>query len=139
MNLFSLLQGVIVVLTTTISPAPTQPPSLPITSSPPVQIIHAQDTIDYMNQKTIYYIDFPKNGGSVTGKMTGLCNGNINGDFDGQSMKGTISGTCTAGFIPVPSSAKFTGEVSSSNRRVNLTVDAETPVQGRHSLSLPME
>ncbi len=136
MNIISaFIHSVMVVVATTMTPAvPPSPSPLPITR--PVEMIHAEDTIEYMNQKTTYSVNFPKEGGKVTGEISGLCNGALDGDFDGQNVKGNFSGTCTAGFIPVPASATYIGVVSFPERRVKLTVDAQKPVSGRYYPSL---
>lgn len=107
-------------------------------------VIRAEDDFDYMNQKATFYIDLPKNGGKISGKITGLCNGTVTGDFNGQTstenvdsnrndIVGEATGTCNVGFIPVPASAKFFGQVllSSPFKRVILTVDIEKPIQTR--------
>lgn len=113
-------------------------------------LVRAVDTVEFSNQKATYYIDMPKNGGKITGKMTGLCEGSISGEFSGQTVdyaktserrdiQGEISGTCKVGFIPVPASAKFYGEVSFTSKRVSLTVDVEKPFKSRYYPSLRIQ
>lgn len=107
-------------------------------------MIRAEDSYDYMGQKATFYIDIPKKGGKISGKITGLCNGTVTGDFNGQTSTETVDsgrhdiigeakGTCHVGFIPVPASAKFYGQVLLSHpfKRVVLTVDIEKPIQTR--------
>ncbi len=107
-------------------------------------VIRAEDYFDYMNQKATFYIDIPKKGGKIRGKITGFCNGDVTGEFNGQivgesvssdrhDIVGKATGTCNVGFIPVPAEAKFFGEVSFAPpfKRVVLTVDIEKPIQTR--------
>ncbi|MCR4306132.1 MAG: hypothetical protein NUV73_03555, partial [Candidatus Daviesbacteria bacterium] len=106
-------------------------------------------TINYMNEKTIIYMEFPKEGGKVNGKITGLCNATITGEFNGkvvddpvtsgQDIKGEATGTCKIGFIPVPAYAKFSGEVSFLIKRMSLAVKIDKPFWGRYFPSLIIE
>lgn len=122
------------------SPAATQQQQRPVLAQ---DTVRAEDSIDYMNQKTTYYIDIPKSGGKIYGKMSGLCNGDISGEFNGQTVDfaktsdrhdiaGEVVGTCKVSFLPVSASAKFYGEVSFSTNRVSLTADVEKPFQARY-------
>lgn len=115
-----------------------------------VGMVRATDVFEFSNQKAAYYIDIPKNGGRISGKMSGLCNGEISGEFNGQTVDfaktsdrkditGEISGTCKVGFIPLPASAKFYGEVSFTSNRVSLTVDVEKPFQSRYYPTLRIQ
>lgn len=129
-----------------VKPAQDLPPAVTQQKQRPVlaqDTVRAEDSIDYMNQKTTYYIDIPKDGGRISGKMSGLCNGDITGEFNGQTVDfaktsdrhditGDIVGTCRLGFLPVSASAKFYGEVSLSTNRVSLTADVEKPFQSRY-------
>lgn len=110
-------------------------------------LVRFEDSIDFMNQKTVYYIDLPKAGGKISGRITGLCNGDIIGEYNGQTVDfaktsdrkdllGEVSGSCKVGFLPIPGHAKFYGEVSYSPNRISLTVDVERPFQGRYYTSL---
>lgn len=112
-----------------------------------VDSVRAEDTIEYMGQKTNYYIDIPKNGGKISGKMTGLCKGTITGTFNGQTLdqaktsdrkdlQGEITGNCKVGILSFSGFAKFFGEVSFSTKWVSLTVDVEKPFAGRYYPSL---
>lgn len=125
---------------------PTPQASVDNSKTEPVaeDMIRAEDTFDYMNQRATFYIDIPKNGGKISGKITGLCKGTVTGDFNGHIITESINsdrhdivgearGTCHIGFVPVPASAKFFGQVYFSHpfNRVVLTVDIEKPIQTR--------
>lgn len=66
-------------------------------------------------------MNFPEEGGGVTGSFSGDCSGNIQGVYEGKEsgkIMGKAVGSCDPFFVPVPASAEFEGMVNSDTKIV---------------------
>ncbi len=72
--------------------------------------------------------NIPLNGGTVTGTVSGTCDGQIQGTFDGKNngvITGQMKGACSPFFVPIPSSATFSGTVNKTGKTVPFHFDGQ--------------
>ena len=111
--------------------------ALPPPTNPPLpETVNQQEVITKSGQYTIsgqtvtYTVNFPKNGGEVTGSLGGLCSGEIKGDFDGQEggvFTGSVNPSCGVAFLRFSTNVTFTGNLFLNQGRANLDWQGNIP------------
>lgn len=123
-------EKIIITHAPTATPSPTgsisnSTPTPTISSANPM--ITAHSTIS-ANGKTINLtMQYAKNGGAITGNISGDCKGSINGTFNANTstLSGSAKATCSMGFISIPVSISFSGNlINSSQAEIHYNVSA---------------
>ena len=100
-------------------------PVIPITP-PPAEVvpITAVGSFSYKNYAVTLTLNFPSNGGPVTGRVSGDCSASITGNFSGGDngeITGQAFGSCSPFFVPVPAKATFSGTVNQPQKIIPIT------------------
>ena len=108
-------------------PSPTQSPSLQD------RIVYAHSTI-HAGGKTIgLSMQYPFQGGLISGTISGDCSGTISGSYDGPDstgLRGTGQASCPMGLLPVPVSISYTGQlIATTQANISYTVNALTQTE----------
>src|SRR5579885_2800803 len=101
--------------TTTATATPT--PSTPHT-------ITATSTIKGSGKTIHLSMEFPSNGGTISGTMNGDCNGTISGTYAGpatSNLSGTAKATCSEGFLHIPLTITYSGKMAPSDTQATIT------------------
>lgn len=96
-------------------PTPTPIPGLTLTP------VSASGSFQKDKYSVSITMNFPEEGGGVTGSFSGDCSGNIQGVYEGKEtgkIMGKAVGSCDPFFVPVPASAEFEGMVNSGTKTV---------------------
>lgn len=113
-----------------LSPTPTPNNENQPNSSSNDEIIMISDNQSYYGNSIEYNIEFPKNGGSVSGYFRGTCNGDIAGNYaggDGGNISGNAKGECNILLFKPKVDVTYQGNVYLSDRKVVLSWTGEAP------------
>jgi hypothetical protein len=95
-------------------------PRVTSTPSPAKQaIIHATTSITSGGKIIHFSMQYPNNGGKISGTISGDCNGTITGNYDGSAtnmLYGSGSASCPMEFISIPVSISYSGKLQSSTQ-----------------------
>jgi len=85
-------------------------------------------------------LNFPLEGGVVSGDFSGDCSGKITGSYDSKDsgvITGKAFGSCNPFLIPIPASANFSGTVNQQQKNIFITgTGSAVGVSGSGSLTL---
>jgi hypothetical protein len=112
--------------------APTPTPILP-----PITAVGSFTVKKY----TVYVtLNFPSQGGPVTGKVTGSCSASVTGEYSGGNngeISGQVFGSCSPFFVPIPAKATFFGTVDQEQKIVPISgTGSAAGISGSGSLTL---
>jgi len=112
--------------------APTPTPALPP--------ITAVGSLIVKNYSVSITLNFPSEGGPVTGKVTGDCSASVTGEYSGGdngTISGQVFGSCSPFFVPIPAKATFSGTVDQGQKIVPISgTGSAAGISGSGSLTL---
>lgn len=110
------------------TPTPSQPP------------ITAVGSFTVKNYSVYVTLNFPSEGGQVTGKVTGDCSASVSGEYSGGdngTISGQVFGSCSPFFVPIPAKATFSGTVNQEQKIVPISgTGSAAGISGSGSLTL---
>lgn len=114
--------------------------SVVATPTPTSNIISASGNFTIKNYSIYVTLNFPQQGGPVTGKVTGDCSASILGEFSGGDsgiITGQAFGSCSPLFVPIPAKANFSGAVDQIQKVIPITgTGTAAGISGSGSLTL---
>jgi hypothetical protein len=111
-----------------------------ITPTSSLTPITAVGSFNVKNYSVSISLNFPLEGGPVTGKVTGDCSASVSGQYSGGdngTISGQVFGSCSPFFIPVPAKATFSGTVDQLQKIVPISgTGSVAGISGSGSLTL---
>jgi len=112
--------------------SPTPTPSLP-----PITAVGSFTVKSY---SVFVTLNFPSEGGPVTGKVTGDCSASVTGNYSGGDngeISGQVFGSCSPFFVPIPARATFSGTVNQGQKIIPISgTGSAAGISGSGSLTL---
>jgi len=108
----------------------------PTPALPPVT---ASGSLTIKSYSVFVTLNFPSEGGPVTGQVTGDCSGSVSGQYSGDSgtISGQVFGSCSPFFVPIPAKATFSGTVDQENKLIPISgTGSAAGISGSGSLTL---
>lgn len=92
------------------------------TPIPTIAMVKAAGTYSYENYSVHVVMEFPKEGGAITGSIDGDCTGTIDGAYAGGengNVTGKTQANCGIAIFKINAEGDFTGKVSLEQKKVN--------------------
>ena len=111
-----------------------------LTPTPVLTPVTAVGSFSVKNYSVSVSLNFPLEGGPVTGKVSGDCSASVTGQYSGGdngAITGQVFGSCSPFFIPVPAKATFSGTVNQNQKIVPISgTGSAAGISGSGSLTL---